>query len=233
LGRGTINLPEANTFKGGWKITYCMSDIHGDLDRFQKMLKEIAFSDADVLYVLGDVIDYRIGGVAILSQIMQATNMTLIRGDHEQMCLDALGPDGSLRRRSIWYHYGGHPTFLELRHSFTEPEQADILQYLAGSPDHVEVEVNHRCFYLVHGLPSNDTRTRLWGHPSSSMAAPLSGCTAVVGHTPTPILNGPLDDPYMIWHGNGIIGIDCGCEGSDDLRKLACLRLEDLAEFYA
>ena len=40
------------------------------------MLKEIAFSDADVLYVLGDVIDYRIGGVAILSQIMQATNMT-------------------------------------------------------------------------------------------------------------------------------------------------------------
>ncbi|WP_419013019.1 metallophosphoesterase [Dysosmobacter sp.] len=36
-----------------------MSDIHGDLDRFQKMLKEIAFSDADVLYVLGDVIDYR------------------------------------------------------------------------------------------------------------------------------------------------------------------------------
>ena len=67
----------------------------------------------------------------------------------------------------------------------------------------------------------------------SSMAAPLSGCTAVVGHTPTPILNGPLDDPYMIWHGNGIIGIDCGCEGSDDLRKLACLRLEDLAEFYA
>ena len=77
------------------------------------------------------------------------------------------------------------------------------------------------------------TRTRLWGHPSSNMAAPLSGCTAVVGHTPTPILNGPLDDPYVIWHGNGIIGIDCGCEGSDDLRKLACLRLEDLAEFYA
>lgn len=91
MGRGTINLPEANTFKGGWKITYCMSDIHGDLDRFQKMLKEIAFSAADSLYILGDVIDYRIGGVAILSQIMQAPNMTLIRGDHEQMCLDALG----------------------------------------------------------------------------------------------------------------------------------------------
>ena len=220
-------------FKEGWKITYCMSDIHGDLDRFQKMLKEIAFSDADVLYVLGDVIDYRIGGVAILSQIMQAPNMTLIRGDHEQMCLDALGPDGSLRRRSIWYHNGGHPTFLELRHSYAEPERADILQYLAGSPYHLEIEANHRRFYLVHGLPGDDARTRLWGRPSSGMPAPLSDCTAVVGHTPTPILNGPLDDPYVIWHGNGIIGIDCGCEGSDDLRKLACLRLEDLAEFYA
>ena len=167
-----------------------------------------------------------------VSNHAKAPNMTLIRGDHEQMCLDALGPDGSLRRRTIWYQNGGHPTFLELRHSYAEPKRADILHYLAGSPDHVEVEVNHRCFYLVHGLPGADTRTRLWGRPSSSIAAPLSGCTAVVGHTPTPILNGPLDDPYVIWHGNGIIGIDCGCEGSDDLRKLACLRLEDLAEFY-
>jgi len=209
-----------------------MSDVYGDCGRFQKMLKKISFSDVDALYVLGDVIDYRIGGVAILSKIMQAPNMTLIRGDHEQMCLDALGPDGSFRRRSIWYHNGGHPTFLELRHSYAEPERADILQYLAESPDHVEVEANHQCFYLVHGLPGADTRTKLWARPSSGMTAPLSGYTTVVGHTPTSILNGPLDDPYAIWHGNGIIGIDCGCEGSDDLRKLACLRLDDLAEFY-
>ena len=114
-----------------------MSDIHGDLDRFQKMLKEIAFSDADVLYVLGDVIDYRIGGVAILSQIMQATNMTLIRGDHEQMCLDTLGPNSVYGSRDLWRQNGGNCTYRHLLYISSARERWEILRFIASLPDQI------------------------------------------------------------------------------------------------
>lgn len=38
-------------------VIYCMSDIHGELDKFERMLDLIHFSDEDHLYILGDVID--------------------------------------------------------------------------------------------------------------------------------------------------------------------------------
>ena len=36
---------------------YVMADLHGEYDRWRRMLDRIAFSDADTLYILGDVVD--------------------------------------------------------------------------------------------------------------------------------------------------------------------------------
>lgn len=38
-------------------MIYCVSDIHGELDKLERMLELIRFSDADHLYIIGDVID--------------------------------------------------------------------------------------------------------------------------------------------------------------------------------
>ena len=38
-------------------MTYVISDIHGNYEKFQSILSQIKFSDKDVLYVLGDVVD--------------------------------------------------------------------------------------------------------------------------------------------------------------------------------
>ena len=38
-------------------MTYVMSDIHGEYEKYLKMLDLIGFRDEDELYVLGDVID--------------------------------------------------------------------------------------------------------------------------------------------------------------------------------
>ncbi len=38
-------------------MIYCVSDIHGDLDKLERMMELIRFSDADHLYIIGDVID--------------------------------------------------------------------------------------------------------------------------------------------------------------------------------
>ena len=51
-------------------MIYCMSDLHGEKDLFDKMLKQIQFSSLDHLYILGDVIDRGPHGVELLEQIM-------------------------------------------------------------------------------------------------------------------------------------------------------------------
>ncbi len=38
-------------------MIYVMSDIHGEYDKYIKMLELINFSDEDELYILGDIVD--------------------------------------------------------------------------------------------------------------------------------------------------------------------------------
>ena len=45
-------------------------------------------------------------------------------------------------------------------------------------------------------------------------------------------IHGDMDSPFAIWFGSGIIGIDCGCGNKTENRRLACLRLDDMREFY-
>lgn len=55
-------------------MIYCVSDIHGELDKLERMMELIRFSDADHLYIIGDVIDRGVMGVDILRLIMAAPN---------------------------------------------------------------------------------------------------------------------------------------------------------------
>ena len=83
-------------------MVYCMSDIHGEWDRFKKMLELIQFSEQDELYIIGDVIDRYPQGIDILFEIMNHTNMYMILGNHEQMLLDTLGPNNVVGSRELW-----------------------------------------------------------------------------------------------------------------------------------
>ena len=80
-------------------MIYCMADLHGERDFFLRMLEQIRFSDTDHLYILGDVIDRGTGGIDLLEQIMEAPNMTMLLGNHEQMCLSTLGPHNEFGAR--------------------------------------------------------------------------------------------------------------------------------------
>lgn len=43
-------------------MIYVISDIHGNINRFNSIMEQINLQDTDTLYVLGDVIDrYRYG----------------------------------------------------------------------------------------------------------------------------------------------------------------------------
>ena len=56
-------------------MIYVMSDIHGEYDRYKAMLEKIQFSNDDTMYIIGDVIDRKPGGVDILKDIVTRTNI--------------------------------------------------------------------------------------------------------------------------------------------------------------
>lgn len=212
-------------------MIYCMADIHGDYERYEKMLTEIRFSDADTLYVIGDAIDRGPRSVDVVLDIMRRSNVILLRGNHEQMCLDDLrwrSPDA----RARWQMNGGGRTRSDLMYKRTPAVRSRILNYFLNAPTCLDLEVNGRRFHLVHGFPAENDNDRMWERPDPEAEPPLQGATAIVGHTPTALLTGESNLPFRIWHGNGIIDIDCGCASQSGLRRLACLRLDDMAEFY-
>lgn len=137
------------------RMTYCMSDLHGEKDLFDKMLKQIHFSSQDHLYILGDVIDRGSHGAELLEQIMASDNITMLLGNHEQMCLSTLGLHQEIGARELWRQNGGMSTYRTLLYRRTSRDRHQILRFLAGLPDHLDITVNEQKFHLVHGCPGS------------------------------------------------------------------------------
>lgn len=225
---------------------YVCSDIHGEYDRYLAMLKGINFQPEDTLYIIGDVIDRGAEGVTILQDIIEQKNIVMLMGNHELMCLQSLGAHNVVGARDIWKSNGGSPTYRELVYHISSQEKNRILRFLSELPYHLDVEVNGRLFHLVHGFPDPDPMESVWKRPERSTPNPYhDGGTLIIGHTPVKYLMepeeliglsfDPNDDhghPLKILHAPGFIDIDCACGNSLAARRLACLRLEDMAEFY-
>ena len=172
-------------------------------------------------------------GVDILRLVMDTPNMTMLLGNHEQMCLATLGPHNEFGARELWRQNGGSSTYRELLYHRTSHERNMILRFLAGLPDHLNIAVGGQKFHLVHGCPGADRDTRIWGRIKPEDRSPYPDAICIVGHTPVNFLTGVSDQPFRIWHGDGILDIDCGCGNRNAAyRRLACLRLDDMAEFY-
>ena len=241
--------------KEGGMVVYVIADIHGNSRRFQSILAQIALQPEDKLYILGDVIDRHGNGIRILRQLMAMPNAHMLLGNHEYMMLRALNepyePDDQPNLeecRFIWYRNGGdvtHRYWKRIRKTL----RAEVIAYLKGLPLNLHITVGDRKFCLVHGAPleafqyNQDRRYptaphfAVWKRLESQDILP-SDETLIFGHTPTKYYQSA--DPLRIYHGEGRIGIDCG-SGFPDIPedaftshgRLACLRLDDMREFYS
>lgn len=214
--------------------TYVCSDIHGEEVRFRLMLDLIRFTESDTLYILGDVVDRTPGGIAILKLIMATPNIKMLLGNHEAMMLDAYDPNRRKTDLLRWINRGGTCTFHEFQHHCSAQDREEILNFLAGLPTYLEIEVNgQRSFNLVHASPGPDREDHLWGRIDNSTVFP-PGIT-ICGHTPTPYyFKERYEGPNRIFRAKDapFIGIDGGCGYPNVMRRLCCLRLEDMKEFY-
>lgn len=223
---------------------YVISDLHGESDRFHSMLEKIHFSSRDILYVLGDVVDRGPDGVPLLQEILGAPNMVMLLGNHEYMCLQYHSPHATEVEIRRWARNGNGPTLLGLERLRAKALER-LLWDLEALPTHLEVTVAGRRFYLVHGFPGANTHDEVWGRPRLDTPNPIPGTTLIIGHTPIVFLDKTPEeqeaysqaltargDHMRILHAPGFLDIDCGCGHQLPIKALACLRLEDLAEFY-
>ena len=219
-------------------MIYVMSDIHGCLDRYRNVLRQIRLRKDDHLYILGDVIDRGPEGLCILRDTMERGNVTLMLGNHEHMMLEALSHPGNDELLGLWYANGGRVTHEHFKYC-SLAYRAEVLWYIRSLPLNIEVSVNGTDYLLVHGAPAstypkgsrfaNQTEHAVWTRLGRN--TPLFEDKIVIfGHTPTHHYN--HEYPMAIWHGKNKIGIDCGCARGADGR-LGCLRLDDMQEFYS
>lgn len=224
--------------------TYVMSDLHGQLKMFEKMLKKIDFKESDQLYMIGDALDRGSDGIALLRKVMTMENCTFILGNHEKMLLDHYTDTDvdHVTALNRWKRNGCMPTMQGFE-ALNGEEQADLIQFLENAPLQLFVEVNGQSFCLVHGAPYYGDRDNYdpaehLGHTWQEVFVwtrigadeRFEGPHVIIGHTPTASYQS--DKPCRIWHGNNVTDIDCGCAMLEMGGQLGCLRLDDMEEFY-
>ena len=228
-------------------MTYVISDIHGCLDKFNRLLKEIRFSDNDTLYVLGDIVDYGEDSIELLCDLSMRFNVIPIVGEHDfralrllteldTMLRDGCTPDPEiLGEMTEWIRDGGQPT-MEGFKALDDDMKEGVLEYLSDLSLYEEVEVAGKKYLLLHaGIADFDPATPIEDYMPEDLVHEaldpniryFDGVTVIAGHVPTYEIEGA--ERGKIFYGEGCILIDCGAAFDE---SLGCLRLEDGEEFY-
>jgi serine/threonine protein phosphatase 1 len=199
--------------------TYVVGDTHGCLSSLRFLLEqEIGISQSDKIVLLGDLIDRGPYSAQLIDYIiklqLQGLNIMSIRGNHDQMLLDA-------KRSGIyfnnWIMNGGDSTLKSYEdfcgEAFIFPKDIPEihLSFLEQLPYYTEIDQ----FVLVHGginvnvsNPFDDTESLLWSRMGSLPNDFMPNKIFVYGHTPTPLENirAEVEKPD-----NRLIPLDGGC----------------------
>ena len=234
--------------------TYVISDIHGNYERWTDIKNRIGFSDDDKMIIVGDVVDRGSCGIRIIREIMKSDNMILLLGNHELMMIENILSSGdpdipNSERKSMFDNWvcdnGGYDTFVAFN-NLDDDEAFDMLDFLRSCHIKGKTTVNDKTFSLVHGFTTvsdDDYFGNLWNRPADIHYKNHldDDSTLIIGHTPVPNLL-PQDDKrfiegalhgFKILHADNYINIDCGCGHNFPGARLACLRLDDMEEFYS
>ena len=228
-------------------MTYAVANLHGCFNKFKKLLREIKFSDNDVMYVIGDIVDYGEEPIELLCDLSMRFNIIPIVGDHDyravrllrelnRMIEDGVRPEPDvISEMAAWMEDGGDKV-MESFKALDSDMREGVLEYLEDMSLYEELEVGKEKYLLVHaGIAQFDPDTPLEDYmPEDFISEPIDlknelidGVTVIAGHVPTYLIEGA--DHGKIFYGEGSIIIDCGAAFGE---PLACLCLDNGKEYY-
>ena len=221
-------------------MTFVVANLHGDNAGFQKLLQTIKFKDSDVLYVLGDSVDFGEESMDLLTDMSMRANVYPLAGEHdlkarrrlsgfEKMLKDGSAPTPEFSAEmTAWAQDGGMATLTGYRALDAEMREG-VLDYLSECMLCDEIEVGKKTYFLAHAGLSNYSEDKFPEdyEPEEvfSTELPEEGFfetrTLIVGHAPT--ASGKIERK------GGVIYLDCGAARGG---RIGCLCLETNEEYY-
>lgn len=214
-------------------MRYAVSDIHGRLDKLKELLEVINFSENDMLYIVGDVVDDGYMGIELLNFIRSIDNIIMIKGNWESLIKNTY-----IDNIIAYYKRKDNKIGLKIMEGLHPSFGDELYKYIKSLPNFI---IDDK-FILVHAginLPENHDNLTL--NEIMDMQSEydllfrrefvrekryIQGYTVICGHTPVNCIDVTNE---KILKREGKIFIDCAV---DDEGYLGCLRLDDMMEFY-
>lgn len=127
---------------------YVTSDAHGHVRALDEALSKISLTSDDTLYVLGDMIDRGPDPVGVIKLVRSLPNARVLKGNHEQIMLDAIIGQDPLDAET-WDINGGWTTREQLNDMEFEAYE-EFVRWMAALPLYAVVETAERPYLLVH-----------------------------------------------------------------------------------
>ena len=127
---------------------YVTSDAHGHVRALDEALSKISLTSDDTLYVLGDMIDRGPDPVGVIKLVRSLPNAHVLKGNHEQIMLDAIIGQDQLDAET-WDINGGWTTRQRLNDMEFEAYE-ELVRWMATLPLYAVAETEERPYLLVH-----------------------------------------------------------------------------------
>ena len=209
--------------------SFVIGDIHGCYFTLRAMLfEELDISINDQVYFLGDYIDRGPYSKEVLDLIIRLIdngyNINCLRGNHEQMALEA---PLSKSDNENWLTMGGDATLKSFKIKKIEEIDKKYLHFFKSLDYYFELDN----FILVHANlnffaenPFNDLYSMLWSRNDDVYPDKIGGRKIIGGHTPTAL--NKINESII----SNKIKLDGGCvyKGKKNYGNLCALNLNTL-----
>lgn len=229
---------------------YVIGDIHNENRKLETMLKKIAFSENDHVYLLGDLFDR--GGESAnpagvyFTVLGLGERCTVVRGNHDQWLADYIRYYEGLperKRKDCWpYVYN---SFAMLQRRLTPVDLLQLADFVDGLPLQERLELEGKNYLFAHAMtfPPGKWKKRehyLMGGLDSErfVRDGFPDYISFCGHNHTSDF-AALPGKYLdeenrsVWRNKAgnVYMMDCGC--GFESGRLACMGLESGERFYA
>lgn len=158
-------------------MTFVVANLYGRLEKFEKLIKKINLKDSDILYVLGNIVDYGDQSIELVNDLSGRYNVYSVLGEHDykaylllsefdRMIKEGGVPSASFTKDMIsWAQDGGQATLEAFKDADSDSKEG-FLDYLSDLPVFEEVTLkNGKEFVLTcRGIAGFDKNTDLYDY---------------------------------------------------------------------
>ena len=229
-------------------MTFVASNLYGRMDKFEKLIKKINLKDSDILYILGNIVDFGENSIELVNELSAQYNVYTVLGEHDykaylllsefdRIIREGGAPSVNFSKEMIEWCQNGGQTTLEAFKDANADDKEGFLDYLSDLPVFEEVTLkNGKEFVLTcRGIDNFDKNTDLYDYELDDFMngyldiekTYFDNKTMVVGYVDYE--HTPAGRAGRVNAKNNNIALACDMSENDDV---VCICLETNEEYY-